>query len=262
MRKPSIHIYRKDLEELFKDYGINSSEIMHAILNKAQENPVTRTALLTNKKTYDAIMKTHSPKVEQFNLMLTTYLSAKNFRGARQILKTDRQYKTLCQIAKDAEEFCSTFMLDLQTGMQIYIKLGVGLAGKNYALNKFLYYKEGIFNRYANQEVVKNDEHPEITAEVVQEYIKQLKREKDSSFVIKEFMHDFVYAAMQLVTFETTPYAWVKSQVQGLKSLEVVPEPYQIHGEGAAKRYLKHKPAKSNSWREKLISKKNKQVSS
>ena len=256
-RRPSVHIYYDSLKTVLKD-----PKILEAVITQAQEDSINRTAVLANKRTYDAIIKTHSPKVETFNLLLATYLNGKGFKHARTVLKTDRQYKTLCQVSKDAEEFCKTFMLPFVQGMQLYIKLGVTQAGKNYMLSKFLYYKEAIFTKYSNQQIVKQDENPELTAEVVNQYISQLNRASDAKFIIKEFMHDFVWTSLQLISFNTTPYAWVRAQVLGLKSLEVIPEPYQLHGEGASKRYLKYKPAEEDGWREKLIQKKKNQISS
>jgi len=241
MRKAAINIFLKDLEKIV------SQDQLTQIIEKSKSNPVRRFVLTTTKKISQKVSKAVSNYPTEFHKALQTTRIAYGHKFSKQIFKEGKQYVILCEISKLAQDFCDTFELGLD-GFEIYCDLGIYKMGNNYRLSKFKYYHQEIIHLYEQKLVIGNDETPEETKKMFLYYVGKLNLTDERSIkdLQKSYYHDFVYAVNEVTKIHSVE-SWVDAQFKGLKYLDVIPEPYQLHGEDAVKRALKHRPSKN--WR-------------
>lgn len=256
MKQAGISILKKDLELILSDYGISGHDIAN-ICEKCLQYPLQRSLIITNKATKAKLEKTNSANVEQFNRLLEAARFKLKHRGVRQIMKSDRNYTLLCEIANDATEFSRLFELDLISGIKKYISIGLKRVGKNYRLNKFKTYKERIFDDYSKLVLIKEDQNKELTLEIASYYLQKAEiiDEHQQLTLFEKYHHDFIYCQEEIDANESDVRSWINAQFKGMQYLELIPEPYQLHGEGALERYLKHGKKTKDNWRERLKNK-------
>lgn len=230
MRKSSIHILRSDLISILKKY-VTLDDIDH-LLFEVSNKYMSRKLVISNKVI--------PINVAKFNSILNSERIKLNHKP-HNILKTDKLYSVLVDITTDAEEFNRTYMLDVEDGFKSYVNIGLTKIGKNYALNKFKTYKEHIFNKYNNLCIVEQDDNKDLTEQIYQYYLKKIKSNR--SFV--ENYHDFVYCRADIELNNADVKDWINAQFIGFEYLNAYPQPYQLHGEEAFKRYINI----SKNWR-------------
>lgn len=257
MKKASLHILHSDLEKIISQVfirrpEINSNDLYNEIIKESQKYPLRRSIIFTNKSTKRKLHKICSNYVEEFNLILNTERQKLNHRAIRQILKNDKMYPTLCEIANDAEEFCKIFELDIKDGFKHYCNIGLSKIGKNYALQKFKTYKDYIFQLYERRLVVENDSNVKLTNEIVYYYLNKCEIIDEAQMVeiYSNFSHDFVYTRELIEHYNTTVENWINAQFEGMEYLDIIPEPYQLHTDEAIKRYLSKGKITKTDWRE------------
>jgi hypothetical protein len=134
--------------------------------------------------------------VEEFNRIYMTVMLENNIK-VLSIHKDNPQYKSLREIAAQAQEFCKLFELDTQTGFLIYVRLGVKLAAKNYSLYRLKAAGDRIVNRYRSMLVVNNDPSPLNTNIMYETWRAVVKKyfsvDLDVKSEIDKYIH-FVYA--------------------------------------------------------------------
>lgn len=250
IRKPSIHIYLSDLEYLINK---NSGNLLNEIIRKSKTNPVKRTVVLSNAKI------NINDSVDLFNRTLEAERYVGGHKAVKQIFKTDKSYNLLVDISKDADDFCRVFDLDISEGFVIYCKYGLRVIGRNYSLNKFKTYKDKIFQSFERFQLMDNSPNIDFAIDCCNYYLDKVGITEESQLVNvwNNFGHDFIYLADQII--DSYDFVrWIDSQFESVAYLNIVPEPYQLHGEEAMKRYLlkskniNNKQARDNSWRKKV----------
>jgi hypothetical protein len=254
MRKASLNILHSDLQKIIKSLGLSKSDsdmIFNRIINDSSKYPLRRSVIFTKASNRSKLSKIAN-QVELFNRILNSERSRLHHKAIRQILKTDKSYSVLCKISNDAEEFCRLFELTYHEGFQHYCKIGLNKIGRNYRLNKFITHKDYIFDTYERNTVVENNEHVDLTSQVCLHYIDKCKILDEDQMVNiwSQYGHDFVYCTEQILQHNANHETWINSQFLGLEYLDVIPEPYQLHGEEALKRYLKHGKVSQSNWRD------------
>lgn len=251
MKKPSVHILLEDLQRVVSD-----PLILSRIIQKAKDNPVRRSILTGTKTQKKHLKNSFIDNVELFNRLVCSQRSV----PTRTVISGDKRYLMIADICKDAVEFVNHFELSTEEGFKEYVEIGLKKIGKNYRLNKFKTYKEYIFDTYERYQVIKSDDDKQVTADIANIYLEYAEINDDTQrqSIYKTYIHDFIYAKQQADENKANHRVWIKSQFDGLKYLEVVPNPYQLHGEEAQKRYLTNGKSTDSNWRVEALKRKSK----
>lgn len=244
MRNPSLHITLENLKSVLSPYVTLKDSDWNSILGESFKLRIkNRTILLSNKKaTIDRIQKKLNTEgnVEVFNGILSTVRSLLGHRFSP-ILKNSRDYEQLKEISNLADEFNQVFNLSQREGYLDFCKIGIELMNKKYALNKFKYFKEKIFQikewEFLIEEEKSRDNLYNVN-QVIQNY-SELLESKGIQFEIEtlEDYVNFIYCKNQILENGAEIKKWLKSQFEKLEFVDRVPNPNQLYGEAALKRY-------------------------
>ena len=221
----------EDIKEVLKKFA-NGKDILRELLKESHNDEYVQ---LSNKTLHDV----------RIDL---------KHRYVKQILLNDKEYGMLTDIASDAKSFSELFELDYSEGFTIYIQTGLKLIGKNYGLNKFKTYKEKIFTINERNFVTNNDDDQDMTFEIANYYYHKCGFKNDVDVLAQMwelYGHDFVHARLDIVENEANFKTWINAQFEGFKFLKKLPEPYQLHGQEATKRYLSQRKSNNDDWRDK-----------
>lgn len=245
MIDPSIHIKKSDFKKLLNDCGIKLSDkkVDMLFLKSINYNLKNRYLVLSNKKTIiDKLLKTHkrdSHGVELFNGLLNSIRKDKGHKYVRVIMKDSRDYAMLKEINLIAIEFCETFEIDQRKGFTDFIRFGLDIIGKNYALSKFKYHKEKIFKYKEIEILISNDSDKYLTNQIYEYYCEKVLQEAGIEYSIStiEDYANLVYTK-QCITDNNADYKhWIDAQFEKLAFVEAIPNLNQLHGENAIKRF-------------------------
>ena len=264
IRRPSLTILHSDLLKVVSDLWCNkeldkmtAQQITDEIIFKASDYPLVRSVIVTNKSTSKKIQRASSNYVDHFNRVLNAVRQSLGHKFSKLILNTDREYLILCEVAKDAESYCETFAMPISEGFIEFCEVGLSKIGRNYSLNKFKSYKSKIFQHKSKLDAIINDSDPEVTQQIARAYLIACKiiDEEQASRIFKTHQHDFIYTR-ELIEINKANYkTWIEAQFSGLKYLDVVPEPYQLHGEESEKRYFSYLKSAKTDWRKEALEK-------
>lgn len=254
-KKPSLNILHKDLKRVLsridelKSHDID--DLFNKIINGSRKYPLRR--FIVSNATISKRLQNISDDVELFHTALNSSRVKRGHRP-RQILKGDKLYSTLSKVANDAREFRDHFELN---SFDEYLNIGLDKIGKNYRLNKFITYKDQLFETYEKTLAVNNNQHKQLTYDVWNYFLEKYGiLDEDQSINIWEiYAHDFVYTAEQIFEYKCSVNEWIDAQFKGMEYLKTKPEPYQLHTPEATKRFLANKPVKKASWRDKISKK-------
>jgi len=253
MRDPSINIKKSDLLKVLKrDFNMDTDEAedtANKLLKSSKrfacnermslqkvKKAVRRKIERTSQIARDEIMK--------FNACLYQVRSLElHHRGVKDIKEGDSQYPSLVDIAASAKEFANTYNFDLEEGYRNFILKGIALMRKRYGLNKFKSYRDKIFSHYEAEYLVKNDEDHDGSLKFFDIYDEKLR--KRATVIIDrlsdpEKFLDFVLAREEADKCDADYTNWIDAQFAGLEFANALPEPYQLHGDGALGRYQKY----------------------
>lgn len=244
---PSMHITKSSFKQLLKDCSVKltDSKIDLIFSKSINYNIKNRYIISSNKQSIiEKLLKTHKRDcqgVELFNNVLSSVRKAENHSYVRFIGKDSPQYSILKEINLIAIEFCEVFDLPQRQGFTEFVKYGLKIIGKNYALNKFKYYKDKIFKYKEVELLVGSDSDKYLTSQIYSYYSERVEKETSVNFevnTIDEYA-DFIYTRQSIMDCNADYRLWIDSQFDQLSFLEVVPTTSQLHGENALKRYKK-----------------------
>lgn len=262
MRDPSLHIKKSDLIDILNlipyDSKMTGKKLGDIIFTEAQPFQLRSRyldLLRVNKPTRGKLVRSMEADndvphktVEKFNklLLATRSKQGNSFTVIKPILKGDKQYTQLKEVAKLAFEFCGRFEIDnISDGMIEYIEIGLKLMRK-YSLNRFKYYDPKIVEVFEAKIVVVSDEHKQGTMEIYEhwkaglyeyaELIETIDIHSDWS----KYAH-FVFARVQADELKANYQDWIYAQYEGLAFLDVIPELTQFFGENAENRWRKYR---------------------
>lgn len=251
MRNPSIHLKKSDLLQVLTEIGYtkeDSIELANDILKVASKYAVKNRVFVYSgtKVERTKIVRSvvsNGADVELFNRILDSVRKQKKHQFVRQILKTDKEYQMLKDIATIAEEYCEMFgYSNKETGFADFCGLGVDLMGKKYGLSKFKYYKGHIFDLKESVVAIETDENKKGTEEFYQIYKKlmvvyaNLEVDLKNPFKPERFKH-IIFGRQEADENKADYKTWIKAQFEGLQFLNVVPELSQFYGDKAKERY-------------------------
>lgn len=251
MRDPALHITRSKLKLVLDKLALKvSDDDMVELFRLAKPYQIRdRYHIETNTKTAKKAQKlvdSENPYVDKFQNLLISIRTELKHQYVQTIRKNDSQYIVLKEVSQSALEFVELFEIStVNKGFEDFIRIGLQLIGKKYAINKFKYHKERIFTAYESLIVIRKDKFKDNTLDVHRYWQEATMQyggwEKDltndTDYV------NFVYAREAADEEDADYEDWIQSQFVGLAWLNVIPEVGQLHGEQAKKRYDKYMSA-------------------
>ena len=144
-RDPAIHVRRSVLVSIFTDMGLgveDVDQVMFCAAKHSIRNRIMVTTKVAAKKRLEKIIESDRGYVEMFNRILVAYRQSLNHKHLLVIRKGDRDYPVLAEVANISVEFSREFNIQpLESGILLFVQLGMKLMGRNYGLNKFKYYR-------------------------------------------------------------------------------------------------------------------------
>ena len=246
MRDPILCCRRSFLEEYFKETEIDLDDLF----SKAKKHKVH---LDFDEKTFMKYSKiSEAEKVQEFNLILLKIRQEINPNSSI-IKKQDSAYQLLTEITILANDFCTEYNLNSNEGFKIYITRGLALIGKDYSLNKFKYYNQKIIKQYNDENLLLNTPYKTELKSCVRKYneLSNTNKINDQDRV------NLVYMIEQSLAENSDPLVWMRIQFEYFESMNLIPEPNQLHGNNALIRYNKNKPSERDLMLSKLKNRKN-----
>lgn len=236
MREPSLNISLTDFKKITE--GILSDEQVISLFKKAAHlSPFRLLIEVKDVKKRVAIKKViRQGDPELFNKILTAERVSRHHRFIP-LIKGDTYWTTLVDITADCQEFTDLFGFTQMDGYERYISIGLNKMNKAYALNKFKYHKNYIFLYEEKNEVVRTDSDSTMTLKYYKYYLTRTGL-KDSKETWRLYHADFVYLRKLIEENDYKYHIFIDAQIDYFKQFKKVPEPSQMYGEEAIKRYL------------------------
>lgn len=250
MRDPVLRISQSNLVKILKDvsYVRDAKQYADAIFSAAQPYQIRNRHFINvkNSKVGKKLQKTQeaeNPIIEKFNLILYTIRKELNHQRVKTIMKTDREYQMLKEVAQMAYEFSEDFDIKpREEGYKEFCRTGINMMGKQYGLNKFKTYKAHIWEYYESLIVIDRDENDSGTLEFYAEWQRAMLEYTGLENQIyidrepKKFVH-MVYGRQSADEAKADYSVWITAQFEGLAFLNAIPELSQFHGDNALARY-------------------------
>ena len=244
MRNPSIHITKSDFKKAFKELGLKISEKdIDELFIKCNRYRVRGRHLIfsDNKSLIEKLIINHKREqsnFELFNSLLTMIRKDLGHKFVRFIDKDEAQFLVLKEITTIAEEYCELFNLSEGQGFSEFIRTGLKLIGKNYAVNKFKYYKDKIFKSKEIELLIGSDSDKHLTDEIIEYYTKKCL-ESGFSYTLDtiEEYADFIHCKNEIVSNGCSLKDWINAQFEGIALMDSIPNSNQLHGLNSNKRF-------------------------
>jgi hypothetical protein len=252
MKKPAIHVTLNDLAFILKSLSVdNSHRIAAEVFRQANEMNMqirNRTLVIAEtKKAMKVVSKTSTDTADasfEFKSILSLYRRTLRHKMIQEIGVNDKLYSTLKEVAEIAVQFCEAFgYKDRQGGYLRFCEIGISLMGKKYALNKFKYFAEDIFEVQTNALAIKSDVSPEHTQTVYEVWKECLQKyaglERTLDRKHPQWIHIY-HTKEQALLHGANLRDWVEAQFEGLAFMNVVPELSQLYTDRAEARYYSY----------------------
>lgn len=251
MRNPTMHIKLSDFTDILSRFNLQEPEkLAKSIFSQAVPFNVRSRYIVsgnakTRAKAERAIKaaKAADMTVQRFNLLLTTERKKAGHKFITPIRSGTPEFIQLNEIANRACEFSNNCdIASIDEGCTIFISLGLDFMKKSsqYSLGKFKYYEQQIYKLYESCDMINSDPKPKRTrmyhdcyASLLAEYA-GITRE----LTVPQDYVNFIFARLDAEHIEAHPEDWLRSQFEQLgKMFNAVPNPNQLFGDNATKRY-------------------------
>jgi len=172
-RIPSINLLLHQFEAVASD--MLSKEQIEEIFRRAAKFRPSRILIKTPKTNVakvEAVLRPGNP------ILFAQLLYEQRIKAGHQCMlmtEHDPAWKTLVNIASDAEEYCTVFNIGQQDGYLEYVKEGLIAVGKPFIFNKLRYHKGTVFQKKERKVIISSDPKPASTRALYEEFIKFFK---------------------------------------------------------------------------------------
>jgi hypothetical protein len=248
MRDPSVHVTESVLLSIMPDVlKCTSPEDAVKLIFRLTKGKalIKRSLVSSNAKTKKKIQKlvdSSDANVRQFQAQLLNYRKIINHNHAKQIMVGDSDYGLLREVALMADEFIADFCLPQVTGYIEFIKRGIALMGRQYAIGKFKYYRSKIYEQFENSQIIKADTNKKGSTAFYNTWQDLMLEYTGTSYELttdEEKVH-MVFGRQEADEIGADYYTYLKSQFEGLAFMNVVPEFGALYGVKAKSRYRKY----------------------
>lgn len=254
-RDPAMYIRLSDFTDILASNGIKNPQAlaMRIFTQAVPKNIKNRYVVTGDKPTREKANKiiqaasTSDMTVQRFNRILDAERRKAGHRHLHPIRKGDSNYLQLREIAHMAVEFChSVGIVNLDEGCAMYIQIGLEKMkrGSQYALGKFKYYDAAIYQLYESYDTIANDPEKSITKQAHDLYVHMLAEyagigrddlQQPVNYVC------FIFCRLEAERLQADLEQFIEAQFEMLsKSFEAIPNPSQLFGDWAVKRYYEY----------------------
>ncbi len=249
-RDPAIHILKSDLFRIFmeiQDWPEGAQDMTDTVFRHAKKYQIRTRSIVAGNATQRKRVERRSTAVCPLTPeRLGRILYAERVRHQHQVItainKGDSAWTTLMEVARDAYEFGELFgIMPRDEAYRQYVDLGLQLMGRKYAIGKFKYHKERIFERKGSHVLIADDPDTEGTDRFQRIWRKAMERHSRMAMKLDPLdrVH-FIYARIEAEQEGAKFSVWIEAQFERLAFLSAVPNLNQFYGDGALKRYREH----------------------
>lgn len=248
-REASLHIRRSSLVSILEDMlpkGVDSEKFADILLERsAPLSTSTRSVVTTNKRLDVKTEKiAKSSRLDSDILAKLIYATRHKLkhRGITQIKPGGKDWDVVKEITNQALDFCLEFNIEKRAGMIKYLEIGISKMNK-FNLNKLPSLNEAIYETYAAQQEVDEDDDPTITEAMYKEYSTIVLKQTG---IFEDFKNDpvkyvwFCRARKQAKELNIALDAYIEAQFEGLDFARGIPAPSQLVGPKATERIYKY----------------------
>lgn len=244
MKDPSIHIRRSDLLSIFKETGIDISNIkINDILKEALKYSIRNRVMVTTKsktkKKVDRSIEAETGMIDKFNRIYMGVMLSNNIKVMSIHKVNGAQYLILKEVCCQALEFCKLFELDSESGFKIYIETGLKVLEKKFSLYRLKGYSQIIVDYYRDILIISQDSNPEGTNEMVLVWSTAVRTYFNTSIEIDKYITkaQFIHARSDADSLKADYYDWMYAQFEKWNYLNVIPAFSVLHGDNAKLNY-------------------------
>jgi len=240
MRDPSIHIRKSDLIDILKGYGLNedihmlTATIMREAHKYSIKNRVFVTTKAKAKKKSDRSVETDTQRLEQFNRIYMGCMVSHSIKTMT-IGKTSPQYLTFREVCNQAKEFCDLCNVSYETGMKLYVEIGIKLLGNKFGIYRLKSQALKILEYYQAKALIASDPDPDGTDDMVTAWTQAVKVFYHTSITLEDDAQraHFIHAREDADSLKAEPYDWMASQFEKWSYLNTLPAFTQLYGDNA-----------------------------
>ena len=254
-RDPILHITESNLTKVLEKllsvkgspFELDSKGLAEDILKNSKKFQLKGMYIIKStgatRKKLEKTVAAESVWFEKFNGMLSALRMKAHHKNAKPITKRDSNYIMLKEVTLIALDFNNDFQFEMiEEGFTAFITTGIELMGKRYAINKFKYYKNRIYERYESLEIIDKDNDKQASKTFYRTWKAVLGRYASMAIDIEseeDYSH-IVLARMEADEYKADYKQWITAQFEGLAFLDAIPSMNQLYGENAFKRYQKY----------------------
>jgi hypothetical protein len=244
MRDPAIHIRRSDLLKIFNEvWGANITEeavtdlFLHA-RKYSIKNRVQVTTKAKAKKKADRSVESDTNLLEKFNGIYQSCLVAHSIKSMT-IGKTSPQFLTLKEVCFAAKEFSDLNTLGYETGMRLYVEIGIKLLGNKFSIYRLKGTALRILEYYQAKALITSDPNPDGTDDMVTAWVQAVKVFYHTSIALEDDAQraHFIHAREDADSLKAEYYDWMAAQFEKYLYLGNLPAFSQLYGDNAKLNY-------------------------
>lgn len=237
MKDPAIHIRRSDLIILMVELGVDI-KIISTLMSRAAKvsirNRVFVTTKTKGKKKVDSLVESDTNLLERFNAIYQSCLITHSIK-AMTIGKISPQYKTLREVCFAAKEFSDLNNMGYETGMRLYVEIGIKLLGNKFGIYRLKSQALKILEYYQAKALIASDRDPDGTDDMVVAWTQCVRVFYHTSIALEDDAQraHFIHAREDADSLQAEPYDWMAAQFEKWLYLGNLPTFIQLYGDNA-----------------------------
>jgi hypothetical protein len=249
-REPSIHITEKNLIKIFNELmpkGVDTVGLVKQILTQGRKYSLTKRNILVNskkvEKKMDKLILSDLEQAQLFSQLLIMTRKKNKHRGVAIIKPGSKDWSSIKECTKLANDFCEEFELPQRQGYVEYINTAMKIMTGRFNYHLFNSKQQQICETYGAIKEIEADEEPEQTKRFVIIYDGIIRTKIGTSFDYEKFPIKYAYfikARMEAERMGVSYEVWIKAQFDGLGWTNGIPEPTALVGDKAEERLKKY----------------------
>jgi len=237
MRNPAIHITRQNLSTILTELGVDIKIIPELMLKARKysiKNRVQVTTKAKAKKKSDRSVESDTQLLEKFNGIYQSCLVSHSIKSMT-IGKMSPQFLTLKEVCFAAKEFSDLNNMGYETGMRLYVEIGIKLLGNKFGIYRLKSQALKILEYYQAKALIASDKDSDGTDDTVTAWVQCVKVFYHTSIVLEDDAQraHFIHAREDADSLQAEYYDWMAAQFEKWSYLNTLPAFTQLYGDNA-----------------------------